>query len=134
MWQTPKTDWTRNDEYNAADLNRVEGNTKCLADLLATVGYPVALAPVKTDRDYKGFEFADSLSRIEANIHALTTGFFAPPGYIPPKTWTALRPHDWRDANRVESNLKVLYDWIFRTMDGFKYCGTFYCGEGVEIA
>lgn len=127
------TDWTRDDYYNANDLNEVEANTQYIADYLTAVGYPITLQPIETGRDYRRVEFADELNRVENNIHALSEGFISPPGYVEPKTWAALMPFDYRDANRLERNLQLLHTWAVSVVASFRYCGTFACGEGGEI-
>ena len=95
--------------------------------------YPVTLESTETGRDYKHIEFADDLNRVERNIHALTTGFLAPPGYVFPTVWIPLAPFDYRDANRLERNLQLLYTWAAGVVASFKRCGTFACGEEGEI-
>lgn len=124
-----KTDWTAQDFYNADDLNRVEADTQYIAEYLESAGYPVTLEAVRVDRDVTSIEFADSLSRVERNIDALRQAFLAPPGYQAPKVWAAGKPFGYRDANRLEQNLQLLHDWAVAVVAGFKYCGTFACGE-----
>lgn len=129
-----KTDWGPDDYYGPDDLNRVEANTQYIAEYLADAGYPVTLEdPIRVNRDVTDYEFADSLSRVERNIHALAQAFLAPPGHQPPKTWTPGMRHSYQDANRLEQNLQLLYDWLMSAIEGFRYCGTFACGEGGEI-
>ncbi len=129
----PKTDWARDDYYNAEDLNRVEINTQYLADELTLAGYQVRLEQVIADRDMTHFEFASSLSRVERSIDALAAAFIAPPGYQEPRVWAALDTFDYRDANRLERNLQLLYDWLVAAMASFRRAGAFACGEGGEI-
>ncbi len=128
-----KTDWVATDTYNAADLNRVEANTDYIAGRLAEVGYPATLGAIDTGRTIERFEFADMLNRVEANIDALHSAFVALPNYQEPKEWVAGMPFDYRDANRLERNLLLIYTWLINTIDAFKLCGTFACGEGGEI-
>lgn len=127
-----KTNWTSEDTYNAGDLNRVEAMTAQIADSLAQAGYQATLEPIYAGRDITSFEFASSLNRIERNINAVHDGFVPLPGFEA-KVWAAGMPFDYRDANRLERNLQLLYLWGGRTLDAFRYCGTFYCGEGGEI-
>ncbi len=121
--------WTPNDQYGPDELNRVETNTQHIADYLQAAGYPVTLEPLKTDRDMAGYEFGDSLSRVERNIDGLRQGFITPPGYQAPKTWSGGMGHNFQDANRLEQNLQILYDWALGVVDSFKHCGAFACGE-----
>lgn len=124
-----KTDWGPQDYYGPDDLNRVEANTQFIAEYLGTAGYPVALEDVKVDRDVTDYEFADSLTRVEQNIDAIRAVFMEPPGYQQPRAWQAGKRHSYVDANRVEQNLQLLYDWAVVVVGGLRYCGTFYCGE-----
>lgn len=128
-----KTDWGPQDFYGPGDLNRVEADTQYIAEYLEDAGYPVTLEEVRVDRDVTGYEFADSLSRVERNIHALRQAFVEPPGYEQPKVWQAGKRHGYADANRLEHNLQLLYDWAVAVVAGFKRCGTFACGEEGEI-
>lgn len=132
-WQTPKIDWTAPDSLEYSDLNRIESNTLYLAQRLAEVGYPAVLQAVETWRDMETIEFADSLTRLEANIDALHRAFIKLPEYQAAKEWLSGMAFTYEDANRIESNLLVLYVWLGRAIKAFKYCGTFHCGEGGEI-
>lgn len=125
----PKTDWGPNDNYGPDDLNRVEANTQYIARYLEAAGYLVELEDVRMDRDMTGYEFADSLSRVERNIDALRRAFITPPGYQEPKTWAACMRHSYRDANRLEHNLQLLHYWAVGVVASLKRCGTFACGE-----
>ncbi len=124
-----KTDWTRDDQYGPDELNRVEADTQYVAELAYGAGYPVTLEDVVVDRDMAGYEFANSLSRVERNIDAIAQGFLPPPGYVQSKTWIAGLRHDYTDANRIERNLQLLHDWLVGTIASFRWCGTFTCGE-----
>lgn len=128
-----KTEWVATDTYNADDLNRVEASTDYIAGRLAEAGYPATLGTIDTGRTIERIEFADMLNRVEANIDALHSAFVALPNYQEPKEWAAGMPFDYRDANRLERNLLLIYTWLINTIDAFKLCGTFACGEGGEI-
>lgn len=132
-WQTPKTTWIADENYNPADLNRVELNTLYLTGYLLALNYVVTLESTKTDRNFTRLEFADELSRVERNIDAVAAGFIEPPGYDGPKAWVAGTPFDYIEANRLERNLQLLYMWATGVVASFKRCGTFTCGEEGEI-
>jgi hypothetical protein len=125
-WITPKTNWTKDDYYNATDLNRVENNTKVIADMLG-----IAISTIITDRNYTSLEFYDSLNRIEANIEALHTLSMA---------WTTMKTSwkndneqkfNYEDANRLEINLLNLYTILYNNLKARKYCGQTICGGGI---
>lgn len=129
-WQEPKIDWNSEDYYNYGDLDRVEGNSAYLADLLTTYrGQPVTIDTF-IDRDIKRIDFYDSLNRIEGNIQTLADNFYTPVGWDVPKTdWQSGKGFKYSDANRLEKNLFLLYELVTKTIDSMKYCGTFKCGE-----
>lgn len=132
-WMEPKTDWTPNDTYNFDDLNRVENNTADVAAFLESIQYKVPPLTVVTNRDKKSIDFISSINRVESNIEALKDAFIIPPGYQGKKTWAVGMGFDYRDANRLERNLQLLYEWAHLAKENLKYCGTFYCGEDGDI-
>lgn len=127
---TPKTNWTKDDFYNAEDLNRVEANTQYVAELIALLLKGLELEPIIVNRDYKTIEFADDLNRVERNLEKLNVLNLK--GLKPLKTnWKVGDPFDYNDANRYENNLNLLYKILKPNINNIKYCGTFNCGEEV---
>lgn len=129
MWIEPKTDWTQNDDYNYFDMNRVETNTKHIADYLTGISYRIPELVVKTDRDMSSLDFLIDINRVEANIETIKKNFITPPGYEDRKNWTLGTGFDYRDANRLEQNLLLLYRWAIIAKENLVYCGTFACSE-----
>lgn len=128
-WLEPKTDWTIDDYYNFEDLNRVENNINEIKDLINSYSAISALTSI-TSRNMTRIEFFDSLNRIESNVLALKNATYQPLGWIVPKIdWASLKPFDYSDANRLESNLLALYGLVNKTKDYLQYCGTFTCGQ-----
>jgi hypothetical protein len=129
-WMPPKIDWTSNDYYNFKDLNRVENNTEVVEALVKLFASMPKLEIIK-DRDILSIEFADNLNRIENNIDILGKRRELP-GWIPNKLdWEYNQKFSYVDANRLERNLKILYDYYKKNSSMFKYCGMSTCGEGV---
>lgn len=130
-WQTPKTDWLASDYYNFGDLDRVESNTKYIADTLNSVGYSFAFSYVLA-RTTAIIEFYDSLNRVEGNIADIAVGFYTPAsGWETPKIdWESGKPFSYRDARRLERNLYELYLLVRALFGGMRPCGSFSCGEG----
>lgn len=123
-WITPKVDWTKDDYYNAQDLNRVENNTKVVADMLG-----ISISSLVLNRNYSSLEFADSLNRIEGNIEALHVINIQ---WTTMKTnWKESQPIDYKDANRLEINLLNLYTILAKNIKVRKYCGGTICGGGI---
>jgi hypothetical protein len=127
----PKLDWTREDYYNAEDLNRVEANTQFVADYLESMGYIAELQEVKSNWAMEDFPTIGEINRIEKNIDALRECFYMLPGYRAMKIWPQVPRFSYEDANRYERNLELLYKWAQLTFEGYRYCGTFYSGEEV---
>jgi len=132
-WMEPKTDWTSFDYYNYGDLNRIENNTAEVAAFLESIQYQVPELTVVTNRDKKSIDFISSINRVENNIEQLKDAFIAPPGYQGKETWTVKKGFSYKDANRLENNLKLIYEWAHRVKENYRYCGTFYCGEDGDI-
>lgn len=130
---TPKTDWTSDDYHNAEDLNRVEYNTQFVAEFLENIGYTIPLDTVITNRTIDYIDFISSINRVEQNLDSIRENFITPPGYEPMKTWTNKMGFSYKDANRLENNLELLYEWAKNVYENLKYCGTFYAGEEGEI-
>lgn len=116
MWQTPKTNWTSVDVYLASDLNRVEGNTQYVAEVLASQGYPVPTMAYKTDWNKRDILLAPDFNRIEGNVQTLGSIYFKSGEWQALKTnWIQMDSVDYTFANRVEINLKILQE-ILETM------------------
>lgn len=116
MWQQPKTDWTSVDVYLAADLNRVENNTKYIRDEVVASGYAVPELTYKTDWTQEDILFNDDFNRIEGNIKTIADVYFTGLEWEALKNnWVPMDSVGYTFANRVEKNLKILYD-ILNTM------------------
>jgi hypothetical protein len=126
-----KTDWLPSDYYNFEDLNRVEQATQVVRGRVAVFrGQLVTLEPIKTNRNTKTIEFADSLNRLETNIYRLIITFPETMSFREPKTnWTHDQPFDFSDAIRLEKNLYDMYYLIENNISNIPYCGTVIAGE-----
>lgn len=131
MWITPKLNWTEDNFYNPEDLNRVENNILEVSALIEQLlGTDVGLEPIITNRDYSSIDFADSFNRVERNLERLSV--FSLDGLQPLKTdWQVGDPFSFKDANRYESNLSILYNVLSKNITTLLYSGTINCGEDV---
>lgn len=110
-WITPKINWNNFDYFNYEDLNRIENNTKEIADLIARYTTRPTQTYV-TNRTIKTIEFASSFNRIEGNIQQLGN-YYKPYEWITPKTnWKENDVFSYEDANRLERNLLSLYQYF----------------------
>jgi hypothetical protein len=130
---TPKTNWTSEDYYNAEDLNRVEINTEFVASYLRELQYNIPNQIYVVDRDKSSIDFISSINRVESNIEALKNAFITPPGYQGKKTWIVKKGFRYEDANRLENNLKLIYEWAHRVKENYRYSGTFNSGQEVIL-
>lgn len=131
-WIPPKIDWTTQDYYNFEDLNRVENNTMVVKDLVEVLRGEVNLGEINIGRDMKSIPFVDILNRVEGNINILGSKLYKPKGWMPPKLeWDYNQPFSYEDANRLERNLLLLYNYAKANVDKIPYCGQIYVGEEV---
>ncbi len=127
----PKT-FTSNDYYNYYDLNRVEINTLATKDLAEVLRGDINLENIDFDRNMKAFPFADVLNRVEGNINILGNKLYKPKGWTQPKLdWRYNQPFSYEDANRLERNLLLLYNYAKANVDKIPHCGMYTCGEAV---
>ena len=126
-----KIDWGPDDYYNAEDFNRVENNTLEVVKLInELLGSDIKLEPVVTNRNYSSIEFPDSLNRIERNIEKDSSLNLN--GIVPMKTtWKVGDSFSYRDANRLENNLYIIYSLLIKNIGNVPYCGIFNCGSQV---
>lgn len=127
----PKT-FTSTSYYNFYDLNRVEINTLATKDLAEVLRGDINLEDIDFDRDMKSIPFADVLNRVEGNINILGNKLYKPKGWVQPKLdWRYNQPFSYEDANRLERNLLLLYNYAKGNIDKIPYCGAYTCGEVV---
>lgn len=127
----PKINWTSEDYYNAEDLNRVEANIQFVKEYLESIDYTIPLEEINTGRDMIDIDLINSINRVERNLDSIRSNMVTPPGYGQAKVWTNRMGFDYRDANRYEINLELLYKWAQLIFESYKYCGEFACGEEV---
>jgi hypothetical protein len=71
-----------------------------------------------------------AVNAIRGNIAALRAGFYAPPG-APEVAVNPARKQmfNYEDANKLELNMKLMYELMYKLVASYRRCGTFYCGE-----
>lgn len=127
-WITPKLDWVNTDSINYADFNRIENNIAEVAAYLNSIQYTMPTLTTVTNRDKAFIDFLSSINRIEQNLESIRTNFMTPGGYLSAETWIGGKGFDNTDANRLESNVKLLMDFGLLVYQSFRYCGTFSAG------
>lgn len=112
--------------YNVADLNRVEGMTRYIADLLTAYGYPVTIT-TKTDWVITDFPTATEMGRYLNNVKYCVQQYNSVPGVTLPISMDRL---DYIGANNIEKMLVGIEELIEEMISHFRLCNTFKCGEG----
>ncbi|TYP67703.1 hypothetical protein [Paenibacillus methanolicus] len=128
-WIVPKLDWGEDDSINAADFNRIESNLATVAAYLNSIQYTMPAMTMVTNRSKTSLLFLSDINRIESNLETIRSYFITPAGFDPGKTWSRGFGFDYKDAIRLESNLKLLYELGLLAYDNLRYCGTQTCGE-----
>lgn len=119
-----KTDFGASDYYNYWDLNRVEVEIQKVKDAIELFTSSISLSTRVTSRTNTTITFYDDLNRIENDILTLKNNLFEPLGWSPPKTsWVSLDKFGMVDANRLENNLKLLYDMAVNVYSYLMYSG-----------
>ena len=113
--------------YNAEDLNRVGDAVQYLADLLNGYGYAVSVSP-KTDWTVSDIPRTANMAQYLTDINTIKTKFYGTTEL--PASMSGI---DYTDANNIEKLLLEIETYINRMIDGFRYCGTFYSGQGVIL-
>lgn len=112
-WITPKTNWTSADFINFGDLNRIEENTKFVAERLREYGYYVIPLVHKTNWTMDDIVFFNDLNRIEQNIKNCAEAYYTGEEFEALKTdWATLDPVTFSMPNRLEKDLKIINDLI----------------------
>lgn len=125
-WVAPKS-WVSSDTIAdpAAELNRIEGNTKYLYDLLAVFAL-IAAQTHKLDWVMTDYPTAAQSQNIDDNLRAMAEMYGLP---FTARDWTGVVVADYRVWNEWESLLaavKIIVDYL---PGQFIYCGTLYAGE-----
>jgi hypothetical protein len=113
--------------YNHTDLNRVGHNVDYLSGMLNGYGYSVTVTP-KKDWTIEDIPRASDMAQYLADLNALKDKFY---GMTPlPESMSKI---DYEDANNIEKLLLEIETYINRMIEGFRFCGTFYSGQGVIL-
>lgn len=110
--------------FNPLDANRVENNTRYIADALNRLYYFNKITTINTWYKYS-FIYSAHIERIINNINTLWKAYYTPTGSAAlPTTLT-----HYEHANAIEKNLNLLKRMIDNMESSFKECATFECGE-----
>lgn len=112
---------------NALDLNRIDANILFLVDYLND-DYGL-IADVDESNPYwtvSHIPLLSNLNRIRDNLQELIEASYTPIGL--PTIAYSVNPN-WEDINDIEETLQLLKTLLDRIPLGYKYCGSFNCGQ-----
>lgn len=121
--------WVSTDKINYGDFNRIEKNIKLTRDYLTGLTYAIPSITIVNTRDNTYIDYLSSINRLETNLETIRTNFVTPSGYPGTQVWVVGDGFDYTDANRLEEDIRLLFQAGENAYESFKYCGTFYCGE-----
>ena len=131
-WQTPITDRTEQDArlatpkglLQAADMNRLEGNTAHLAQILK------AAVDSRANGQRTDFVYAADFARPLAGIDSLKAAYFAPPS-VPPTPRPPLNHwQKWNDAEEIQRRLLEIWQ---ANRQRKVYCGEVAAAQGALL-
>ena len=126
-WLGTKT-FTEEDYYNFSELNRVITNTAYLNDVLGTNISQLSLTYTSSS-----IPNIAELNNIEGNLELIANKFYVPGDWISSKKWERGDNFDFNDANRLESNIKALYELYETRNNSYLYCGELICGGAIYV-
>ncbi len=136
MWITPIIDRTISDiqnmtqkgHLNAEDLNRIEGNTQYLHEVL--LGYGYSQSPItKTNWVMAEFPYIETMERMRKNTKEIIEGYYDQPTQIP----LSIETLTWQKLNDIEKALLETKEMISKMEESSRYAGTFYVGQEVIL-
>lgn len=136
MWITPIIDralsdiqnMTQKGHLNAEDLNRIEGNTQYLHEVLLAYGYSQN-PTTKTDWVMSDFPYVDEMERVRLSVAEIISGYYSQTTTVP----SSIESLTWQKLNDLENVLLQVKEMIARMEQSFRYSGTFNAGQGVSL-
>lgn len=109
--------------FNVSDINRIENNTRYLADMLVSLYYFNALTTSSWSRS--GLPSKKHIDNIISNIRTMWNKWAKPPDAeeLPSTLLT------YEQVNNIEKNIFLLKEMLDNMMGAFRECNTFECGE-----
>ena len=120
MWIQPKTNWTKDDYFNATDFNRIKNNLVSLRNIANKMYNDFDIVSLGNDKTYRDYFYADEINTIEDNfekINRLTinAGYGEKPiyrdnGYV----------MTFEELNRLERAMLDLYGKLANQAEGMR--------------
>jgi hypothetical protein len=109
--------------FNVTDINRIENNSRYIADRLNVMKYTNHIETKSWDM--YGVPDSDDVFRLINNVAKIIDAYYIP-NDAPTLPLTLLT---YKDANALEKNLYMIKNLVDDEENEFRYCGTFSCGE-----
>lgn len=118
MWITPKTNWLKNDYFNAEDFNRIKNNLIYLRELAIKLYKEFEIQQVSEDKTYKDYFYADEINLLENNLEKINQNTL---NIIYGKKTIYMdngNTMTYIELNRIESAIFDLYDKLSNQING----------------
>lgn len=109
--------------FNVSDINRIENNSRYIADRLNVLKYTNSIETKVWDM--YGLPNVTEVTRLINNVHKIINAFYKPTN-APDLPATLLT---YEQVNALEKNLYMIKHLIDNEENEFRHCGTFNCGE-----
>ena len=109
--------------FNVTDINRIENNSRYIADRLNVLKYANTI--VTQSWDMYGVPNSTAVSRLINNVASLISAYYSPAGA--PSLPTTLLTYE--QVNALEKILYMIKHLVDEEENEFRHCGTFNCGE-----
>jgi hypothetical protein len=109
--------------FNVTDINRIENNSRYIADRLNVLKYSNAITTKSWDM--YGIPNVSEVARLINNVKALINAYYHPDG-SPSLPSTLLT---YEQVNAIEKVLYMVKHLLDEEENEFRHCGTFNCGE-----
>lgn len=110
--------------FNVSDGNRIENNTRYIADTLNDLYYPNNIV-TKSNWTKTSYIYFAHIERIINNIEALLKAYHTP-AEAEDLPSTLL---NFEEVNTLEKNIYLIKEMLEDMISSFRECGTFNCGE-----
>jgi hypothetical protein len=110
--------------FNITDINRIENNTRYLADSLLNLYYFNTLT-TNSAWSRSGLPNQQNVDRIISNVNKIWAAWAKPKNALSLPTTLLTFEH----VNNIEKNLYLLKEMLDNMVSSFKECGAYNCGE-----
>lgn len=118
MWVTPKTNWSKDDYFNATDFNRIKNNLVHLREMAIKLYKEFNIQSVGADKTYKDYFYADEINLLENNLEKINQSTLNA-AYGEKMIYRDNgNTMTHKELNRIESAIFDLYDKLSNQTEG----------------